>query len=191
MIKCHWVLVCFLVYDNYIFLLIDKIFRVFLYREMVNNIRTIQYGRQQWNNEGAILMRVLAPDLPIGIDKQSIWMESRHNLIQLLNEHATESHNRSTTSSLVINRAETRLTSPRKLIPTCKSKNISKNKQPTLDTTIMGSNTIHGPKAQIRWRSTRTNSVRQIVRLIPVDSERIWTWDQNHWKGYLLRFLSV
>nr|BBF89332.1 hypothetical protein [Oryza barthii] len=62
------------------------------------------------------------------IDKQSIWMESRHNLNRLMNEHATEPHNRSTTSPLVINRAETRLISPRRLIPTCESKNTSKNK---------------------------------------------------------------
>ena len=70
----------------------------------------------------------LGPDLPIGIDKQSIWAESRHNSIRLLNEHATEPRNRSTTSPLVINRAETRLTSPRWLIPACESKNTSKNK---------------------------------------------------------------
>jgi hypothetical protein len=56
---------------------------------------------------------MLGPDLPKGIDKHSIWAESRHSSIRLLNEHTTEPRNRSTTSPLVINRAETWLTSPK------------------------------------------------------------------------------
>ena len=71
---------------------------------------------------------MLGSDLPIDIDKQLIWMESRHNSIRLLNEYVTKPRNRSTTSPLVINRAETWLTSPRRLIPACESKNTSKNK---------------------------------------------------------------
>jgi hypothetical protein len=50
---------------------------------------------------------MLGPDHLIGIDKQLIWAEWRHNSIWLLNEHATEFRNRSTTSPLVINHAET------------------------------------------------------------------------------------
>jgi hypothetical protein len=34
------------------------------------------------------------------------------------------------------------------------------------------------------WRSALADSVRQLVSQIPVDSGRIWAWDQCHWKLY-------
>ena len=74
------------------------------------------------------IMWTRVADLPKGSDKQSIWTESRHKSIWLLNEHALEPCNRSITSPLVINRVETRLTSPI-LIPVCESKNTNKNKE--------------------------------------------------------------
>jgi len=75
------------------------------------------------------MMRMLGPDLPIGIDKRSIWAESRHSSIWLLNKHTLEPRNRSTTSPLVITRVETRMALPRRLIPVYESKNTNKNKE--------------------------------------------------------------
>jgi hypothetical protein len=52
----------------------------------------------------------------------------------------------------------------------------------------MGLDMIHGPKAKKCWRNTKTDSEYLIVSMIPIGSGCIWTWDQFHWKGYLLSF---
>jgi hypothetical protein len=51
-------------------------------------------------------------------------------------------------------------------------------------TPLMGSKMIHVPLEQIRWRSTLTDSRRWLISTIPVDSERILTWDHFHWLSY-------
>lgn len=81
------------------------------------------------------LMCTRVPDLPKGSDKQRFGRSRDTNRSGFLNAHAIEPRNRSTTSPLVITRVETRMTSPRRLIPVCQSKNTNKNeieKQPKL-----------------------------------------------------------
>ena len=48
--------------------------------------------------------------------------------------------------------------------------------------------TIHGPLAQKRWRSTLTDSGRWLISWIAVDSEQLWTWIWWRWKGYEIIF---
>ena len=68
------------------------------------------------------------PDLPKGSDNQQFGRIRDTNRSDFLNKHALEPRNRSTTSPLVITRFETRITSPKRLISVCESKNINKNK---------------------------------------------------------------
>ena len=55
---------------------------------------------------------------------------------------------------------------------------------PSLDAPLMGSTKIHGPKAKLRCRSTKTDSVRQLASMILNDLDGILRWDQCHWKLY-------
>nr|ABF95986.1 hypothetical protein LOC_Os03g23250 [Oryza sativa Japonica Group] len=72
--------------------------------------------------------RNLFPDLPKGSNKQRFGRSRDTNRSGFLNAHALEPRNHSTTSPLVITHVETWMTSPRRLIPVCESKNTNKNK---------------------------------------------------------------
>jgi hypothetical protein len=60
-----------------------------------------------------------------------------------------------------------------------------------LDAPLLGSTTIHGPKAKIRRRSTGAVSGRHFLLTIPVDSGIIWMWDWCHWKLYEIVFPTI
>ena len=60
-----------------------------------------------------------------------------------------------------------------------------------LDTPLMGSHTIHGPSAQIRWCSIVIDSDRQLVLSISADSKQIWASIRWHWKGNEIMFPTI
>ena len=60
-----------------------------------------------------------------------------------------------------------------------------------LDAPLMGSTTIHGPKAKIRRRSAGTDSGRHLYWTISVDSGLVWMWDQCHSKLYEISFPTI
>jgi hypothetical protein len=57
-----------------------------------------------------------------------------------------------------------------------------------LDATLMGLDMIHDSKTNKWWCNTKIDSGCPIASRISVASRWIWTWNQFHWKFYLLIF---
>jgi hypothetical protein len=55
----------------------------------------------------------------------------------------------------------------------------------------MDSNWIHGPSGQNSGAAPKTVLEIGTVLMITDDSDFSWTWDQIHWKGYLLIFPCI
>jgi hypothetical protein len=55
----------------------------------------------------------------------------------------------------------------------------------------MDSNKIHGPTVQKTATQPPDRFWMSTVSTIPIDSDIILTWDQWHWKAFLLSFLCI
>jgi hypothetical protein len=60
-----------------------------------------------------------------------------------------------------------------------------------LDSPLLVSHNVHGPRAEKWWCSTKIYSGRDRILMIPVNSKEVLAWDQIHFKDRLLFFPCI